>query len=385
MTKPKRLKIGFVVDDSFDRPDGVQQYVYRTGAWLSAQGHEVHYLASTTTRQDVPHIHELTRNVGVRFNGNNLRTPLPASRDLIRRLLDREQFDVLHVQMPYSPFLAGRVIAAAGSETAVVGTFHILPRTKLAAVASKALAVWCQRTLRQFDSVTSVSPAVQDFAKRAFGIMSHVIPIGISLEEFQVAQPFPKKQKWVANILFLGRLVPRKGCKQLLLAVEQLARDRSVPPFHLTVCGKGPLEDDLHRFVKEHKLTRYVTFRNSVSEKVKPRYYASADITVFPSMGGEGFGIVLVEAMASGESAVIAGENGGYRSVLEACPAPVLFDPKDVPALATLIRTLLTDHAMRRHIADWQHHHSKQFDIARTGQQITRMYLSALRARRNMR
>src|SRR4051812_41321546 len=103
------LKIGFVLDDSLDKPDGVQQYVLSMGEWLRSQGHDIHYLVSTTTRSDLSNVHNLGRFVTVRFNGNAMGTPLPASGRKIKRLLRDEQFDVLHVQLPYSPFLAHKV------------------------------------------------------------------------------------------------------------------------------------------------------------------------------------------------------------------------------------------------------------------------------------
>src|SRR5579875_4032120 len=100
------MKIGMVLDDTLDTPDGVQQYVLQVGRWLSAQGHDVHYLVGATTRTDIPNIHSLSRNKQVRFNGNRMSMPLPASRKKLKQFLRTEQFDVLHVQVPYSPFMA---------------------------------------------------------------------------------------------------------------------------------------------------------------------------------------------------------------------------------------------------------------------------------------
>src|SRR5882757_817798 len=72
MKTDSRLKIGFVLDDSLDKADGVQQYVLAMGGWLSGQGHDVHYLVSTTTRNDVANVHSLGKNIAVRFNGNRM-------------------------------------------------------------------------------------------------------------------------------------------------------------------------------------------------------------------------------------------------------------------------------------------------------------------------
>ena len=75
-TKP--LVIGLVLDDGLDAPDGVQQYVLTLARELAARGHEVHLVASTTSRADLDRLHVLGRNLRVRFNGNVLSSPLPA-------------------------------------------------------------------------------------------------------------------------------------------------------------------------------------------------------------------------------------------------------------------------------------------------------------------
>ncbi len=377
-------KVGFVLDDSLDRPDGVQQYVCTVGEWLRRRGHDVHYLVSTSTRTDLPNVHSLGKNMSVRFNGNRMRMPLPAPYGPLHDLLLREHFDVLHVQMPYSPFLAGRIISLASAETAVVGTFHIVPDSPLVAFASKMLAAWCRPTLQRFDTVLSVSAAAQSFARSAFGLKSDVVPNAVDINLFIGSKPFEHDPD-VRQVLFLGRLVQRKGCRVLLEAAAALAKDPSAPPFHLTICGKGPLTEELERYVHTQGMKDRVTFTGFVSEKDKPRWYATSDVTVFPSSGGESFGIVLVEAMSNGSAAVLAGDNAGYRCVLEACPGEVLFDPRDPHALAARLKTLLLSEAERRHIAEWQQHHARQFDVARVGMRLEAAYASALRRRRTLR
>jgi len=378
------LKIGLVLDDSLDRPDGVQQYVLTIGEWLRSRGHDVHYLVSSTHREDVEGIHSLARNIGVRFNGNNMRMPLPASPFYIRQLLKREHFDVLHVQMPYSPFLAARIINAANDDTAVVGTFHIVPHRRYVGIASRFLAAMTIRSLHRFDAVMSASAPAQSFARAAFGIRSEVVPNAVRVTDFQQAEPFAKHSA-ALQMLFMGRLVERKGCMLLLQASRLLRDDPSAPDFQVTVCGRGPLSMDLEAYVRDNQLQDIVTFKGFVPEGEKPRYFASADVAVFPSNGGESFGIVLVEAMASGRSAVLAGDNVGYRSILGDCPGNVLFDANDPRALAAALREVMENTAMRQHIATWQARHARSFDVSLIGPRILRLYASALRERRNVR
>ena len=127
MTESTKLKIAQVIDDTLDSTDGVQQIVLAVGAWLAEQGHEVHYITSSTTRTEPANIHSIAGNMRFKFNGNRVGIPKPASRSKVKQLLAEQDFDVVHVQVPYSPLLAGRIISALPERTALVGTFMILP------------------------------------------------------------------------------------------------------------------------------------------------------------------------------------------------------------------------------------------------------------------
>jgi phosphatidylinositol alpha-mannosyltransferase len=377
MAKDSKLKVALVLDDGLDKPDGVQQYILSVGSWLSSHGHDVHYLVGQTARSDIPNIHSLSRNVRVSFNGNRLSMPLPTSRAKLKKLLDDEQFDVLHVQTPYSPLMGGRLINLAGPRTAVIGTFHILPNSPVASVGNWLLGLWCRRSLQRFDRMLSVSPAAAAFAQKTFHVRSDISPNVIDYKRFAAGKPLKQYDDDITTILFLGRLVPRKGCQVLIKAIANLAERSDLPKFRLVICGKGPLERALKRDVKKLGLEDIVEFVGFIAEDIKPRYYASADLTVFPSSGGESFGIVLIEAMASGKSAVLAGNNPGYASVM--APEPeLLFNPRDAGGLARLIARYLIVPKLGKDMAKWGHSHSRQFDVELVGPQLVDIYRQAL-------
>jgi phosphatidylinositol alpha-mannosyltransferase len=378
--KLNKLIIGFVLDDSLDKSDGVQQYVLSLGEWLQTNGHEVHYLAGATKRTDLPLIHSLSRNINVRFNGNRMSVPLPTARTDIFSVLAATHFDVLHVQMPYSPFLAQRIIELCDDTTAVVGTFHILSESKLVTVATRFLGLWLRPSLKRFDSLLSVSKPAQIFADKTFKIQSEVIPNVIDYDSFHMAKAVVLSEARV-NILFLGRLVPRKGCLMLLQALERVTKDTDLPSFHLTVCGKGPLDSKLHSFVVRRNLQSHVSFTGYVSEADKPAYYAGADISVFPSTSGESFGIVLLEAMASGKAAVLAGNNAGYVSVM-APKTELIFNPKDIAAFAKLLKRYINDSELRKNAQHWGKIYAKTFDTNTVGPKVLGIYYQALLKRR---
>lgn len=367
------MKIGLIADDTLDKPDGVQQYMLGVGGWLTEQGHEVHYIVSQSVRSDLPHVHSIAKNFAVRFNGNKLNTPLPASRKRIKALLAAEKFDVLHVQMPYSPFMAHRIIMAAPKETALIGTFHILPHTRFTSAMNYVLGYLLRRSLRRLDHILAVSPAAKKFADSSFRVSSAVLPNTIKLMPFFHAQPFDEYAN-KPTIVYLNRLEPRKGPAYLVRAIEYLVRDMLyTKPFQVVLCGKGALHDSLQDYIVSHNLNEYITMTGFVPEKDKARYLASADIAVYPSTGGESFGIVLIEALAASPGVVLGGNNPGYASVL----APFkdqLFDAKDSLAFAKVLQYWL-DHPKERALrAMRQQKYAHSFDTPKIAAKILELY-----------
>lgn len=373
----KQLKIGFVLDTSLDPPDGVQQYILRLGEWLAHEGHEVHYLVGETKRTDVPNVHSLSKNVSVTFNGNKMTIPLWAHGAKVKRLLAEQRFDILHVQSPYHPLMA-QYIVRKNKTAGVVSTFHILPYGKLAAFANRLLGMTLKPSLKRIDAFLSVSSAAAVFQKQTFGVDSQVLPNVFDYPRFANAQPLLPKDD-VVTILFLGRLVERKGCQYLLQALATLEL-ASLPKIRVVVCGKGALMEQLQDFATEHGLADVVEFAGFVSEDDKPGYYASADISVFPSTSGESFGIVLLEAMASGRSSVLAGNNPGYATVMQPRP-DLLIDPKDTTAFASKLQELITDNAKRSDAAVWGKTYVRDFDVSVVGPKLISEYEMAIARR----
>lgn len=364
---PETLRIGFVLDDTLDTPDGVQQYVLSIGEWLKSQGHEVHYLVGQTMRRDIDNIHSMARNVSVKFNQNRLSIPLPANKKLLNKKLQELSLDVLHVQMPYSPLFAGRVIKAVPATTRVIGTFHIVPATWLERSGARTLQIITRTTLHRFNAIASVSPAAQIFAKTVFGIDSVVIPNAIAIDDF-IKKPVYHTSP---HIVFLGRLVERKGCIWLLKAL-QIVQQTTTLQYTVTIAGKGALLPQLNSYVKENNIHN-VTFVGFVKESEKPSLLASADIAVFPSTGGESFGIVLIEAMAAGSRVVLGGNNVGYKSVLGERPE-LLVNPRDSASFAKTLQYFLENDKARTQMQQWNRQNVKQYDVTVVGNKLLKLY-----------
>ncbi len=371
------LKIGFVLDGGLEEPDGVQQYILNLGEYYRSLGHSTYYLVAGNLSYGREFAVSLCRSVSFRSNGNNVKLPLlPANPYKIKKYLDSENFDVLHVQVPYLPFLGEQLINFSGKKTAIIGTYHVVPRNWKVSTGNWILGKLSYLSVRKVDQMISVSEVAERIALRDYNSRSVVIPNPINFDRFKMAKPldFPKNE---LHILFLGRLVERKGVMDLLKAVVILNNKSDLPRFKLVICGKGPYLNKLQSFAKKNNISQLIEFTGFISEEIKPRYYASADISVFPSTGGESFGIVLLEAMASGKSAVLAANNDGYKSLL-ADFDDQLFEAGSASDLASKLELLLRNKDKRMQIAGRGSGFAAQFDSKIVGDQILQIYYQAL-------
>ena len=371
-SKVERLMIAYLLDDTLDKPDGVQQCVITIGEYMRSLGHDVHYIVAQTERTDLDNVHSLAKFVSLKFNGNSVRTPLPVSKKNIKSLLGRLDIDVLHVQMPFSPYFAGRVINSCGSNVRVVGTWHTFPTGGMQQLSHKPLYWLIRRALKRVEVTIGVSQPTSEFADNVYKTQSITIPNAVDISRFEDAKKSAKPKK---RIVFLGRFDERKGPIHLIRALGALKRLDVLPgDVEVIMGGKGP---DLLKCIELSDrlgLSEIVTFPGFIDENDKPSLLASADICVFPSTGGEAFGISLVEAMASGNSIVIGGDNAGYRSILGQKPE-LLFDPFDTSQFASkLLHNLTLSPAELASKKEWLKETAKQYDVSIVCDQLTNVY-----------
>lgn len=363
-----KLKIGFVLDDGLDKPDGVQQYILTLGEWFKQNGHEIRYLVGESKRKDIPELIELSKNIKVSFNGNKLSIPLLPKLKKIKTTLQEEKFDVIHIQVPFSPVMGGRVLANVPKNTAVIGTFHILPLSDSLPyrLGNKATATSIRSGLSRIDKLFSVSKPAQKFAKKIYKIDSEVLGNPIKIDPVKGSK---KNFNDTHNltVVFLGRLVRRKGCLTLLKAIAALNIELR-RKIQVKIGGTGPDRKMLEDYVKSHDLNKNIKFYGFIDEADKHKFLKESDIAIFPSMGGESFGIVLTEAMAASGPVVLAGDNPGYRSVLESDEA--LFDPNSYTDLSQKITEYIKAPMDLNKVFERQQKLVKKYDIDKIGERL---------------
>ncbi len=376
------LTIGFVFDDTLDALDGVQQHIITIGTELVRRGHDVHYLVGETHHSPVPQTVSLARNVMVSFNGNRMRIPLPVRKREIRAALAHNNYDILHIQAPYSPLFGGRVLECAPQSTGVVATYHIAPIDRRARYGGRALGLVNAHSHRRVDEVIAVSQVAAQYAQFTAHTHGTIIANPVNVEKFATAAHRATRDAAHPHIVFLGRLVPRKGAQLLLDALDYGERHGMfpMPGLHVTIAGDGPLMDDCVQ--RAARLRTPVQFVGTVDEG-KADLLASADVAVFPAIGGETFGIVLPEAIASGAGVTLAGDNPGYRWTMRG-DEDALFSvgPDHARVLAERITRALTDAPWARRLHAREEALLDRYNVQAVTDEVEQVYARAIADRR---
>jgi phosphatidylinositol alpha-mannosyltransferase len=328
---------------AWDAPGGVQVHVRELGVRLRARGHDIRVLTPSRARPAEPWVSAVGRPVAVPYNRSV--APICFSPSSARRVgAELRAFapDVVHAHEPLTPSTSMLALRAAAREhTPTVATFHAgAERSVLFDVAAPAL----RRLARAIDVRIAVSAAAADFAARRIGDGFVVVANGVDVERFAGAEPadLPAGRR----MLFVGRLDERKGFRVAVAAFERLA-DR-FPDLLLIAVGDGP-EAAAARALPEAIRQRVVLVGRVANEDLH-RYEAAADVFVAPSVGGETFGVVLIEAMSAGVP-VVASDIRGYDEVIRAGEG-LLVPPRDPRALADAVARILDDPRAARELAD---------------------------------
>jgi phosphatidyl-myo-inositol alpha-mannosyltransferase len=370
------VKIGIVSQSYYPRFGGVTEHVHHSAVELRRRGHQVTIITSHFRGAAGPPMTDVERigyNLLIPFNGAFVDLAVGIRlRSQLRGLLRRHRFDVLHTHAPLVPTLP--LIAIETAECPQVGTFHTTGGpSRLLEMFQGTL----DRRMRRLDARIAVSETARAYAERYFPGEYHVIPNGVDTERFHPdVRPFEEwRDPARVNVLFVGRLDPRKGVHLLLDAMPEVIR-RTDGRARLLVVGDSYLRPKYEASVPQ-EFRDHIRFIGHVPAADLPRWYATGDLFVSPASGNESFGIVLVEAMAAGR-AVVASDIPGYRTVVVPEESGAVFAPGDREALAATITALVLDADRRRGLATRGRARALEFAWPRVTDRIEALYRDAI-------
>jgi phosphatidylinositol alpha-mannosyltransferase len=354
------LRIGMVSPYSLTIPGGVQQQVLGLARALREKGHEVRVLGPCDGPPPDPFVTPLGNSLPTAVNGSVAPLAPDASAALRTiRALNDEAFDVLHVHEPLvpGPTLTSLLVKMAP----VVATFHSAGESGPYRVFSRQLKWIASR----IDIRVGVSQDAVELAHRYIGGEYEVLFNGIDLAMYDSVPERPRENV----IFFLGRHEPRKGLSVLLDAMELLPSDVA-----LWIASDGPETEALQLRTQGDERIQWL---GRISDEDKVDRLARASAFCAPSLRGESFGIVLLEAMASG-TPVVSTDIDGYRNVATDGVNAVLVEPGNAQALATALARVLTDTHLAGLLRENGHVRARQFSMDALADHYVELYQRAL-------
>ena len=374
------MRIALVSPYSFTYPGGVGRHVEALAHELLHEGHDVRLLAPydpddrlarashrgarPDARPAPDYLVSLGRTVGLPSNGSvsNL-SVAPSAVATLGRELRHGGYDIVHVHEPNAPLVSWYAVEAARSP--LVGTFHCYSTSSFA--NNTAALIGARRLYNKLHVRVAVSEAAQWTAQRFYGGRYRIVPNGVDLHAARPADG--GRADGPLQLLFLGRAEERKGLPVLLRAYEGL---RAVGvDVRLTVAGATP--EEVQPFLLD---TEGIEIAGRVTEDEKWALLGQADLLCAPSLGGESFGMVLTEALASGTPAVCS-DIAGYRDVVRDGLDGVLVPPGNPTALGAALHELGGDPERRAAMRAHARERAERFAWPRVAGELVSVYEKA--------
>ena len=348
------MKIALVSPYDFSYPGGVVRHITSLEYYLTRMGHTVKIIAPASRP---------VTGYGDRFIAIGKPRPIPASgsiaritisftlKNKVKEVLEKEKFDIIHLHEPLCPTLGPTVLAQ--SHTTNIGTFHAAEsRPNYRWTKPILMSRYYKKWFKRLHGRIAVSKPAMEFVNKHYPATYDIIPNGIDLNQFSPAvPPLEMFRDGKINLLFLGRAEKRKGLEYLLKAYQLIKPDN--PNCRLIIVS--PRTRSRHKYEKQVSEAGLVDVvfvdGRAVSDSEKPSYYSTADIFCAPATGRESFGIVLLEAMATGKP-VVASNISGYASVITHGSEGLLVPPKQEVPLAQAITRLMKDEALRHKMGE---------------------------------
>jgi phosphatidylinositol alpha-mannosyltransferase len=363
------MRIGIVCPYSWDIPGGVSAHVADLAETLIRMGHFVSVLAPAEFDELLPaYVVSTGKPRAVKYNGSVARLSFgPIAARKVSKWIEEGEFDVLHVHEPLAPSLS--VLACWAAKGPIVATWHSsMDKSRMMLTLSKL----AQTAMEKISARIAVSEAARTTLIKHVGGDAVVIPNGVDIASFSSAKPMFGWPGENQSIVFLGRGdEPRKGLAVLVAAYPEIRRRH--PKVRMLIAGPGKAEDTLKSLSREDRAS--VTVLGMVAPQDKASVLASGTVYVAPNTGGESFGIVLLEAMASG-TPVVASDLEAFQRVLNNGKGGVTFENENSDDLAQVVSDLLLNPSRRAELSTFGRLRAAEFDWAVVAKRIVDVYES---------
>ena len=338
---PDRLRIGIVCPYSLTVPGGVQAQVLGLARELRRRGHEARVLGPCDGPPPESFVTPLGDSLPLSANGSIAPlAPDPSAALRTLRVLADEQFDVVHLHEPLAPGPTSTALMVHSAPT--VGTFHAAGTSASYRFLGSALT----RLIRRIDRKVVVSKDALALVQSHLGGDYEVLFNGVELDAIRSVTPWADADPETTGrpaIFFCGRHEERKGLRVLIEAVR-----RADLQVDVWIGSDGPETAELSASTSGDDRFHWL---GRVTDDEKFARLRTADVFCAPSLRGESFGVVLIEAMAAGTT-VVASSLDGYRNVATSDVDAVLVEPGDVDELGEAIGRVISDRDLAGRLRD---------------------------------
>jgi len=342
------LRVAIVSAYALSAFGGAQEQALGMSRELSRRGHDVLVVAPDGrdhATYDTP-AHVARFGAVVKIPANGSRAPLtlsPAAARHAKRTVEHFRPDVVHFHEPFAPLIGWGVLRA--HRAPAVATFHRGGGGPALSLTRPLL----RRLATHLDESAAVSESAAATIRAACGIEATVLFNGFEMDRFVAT---PRERGGETTLVVLGRHEERKGVAHAINAVRA-HNAKGEDTWRLVVLGDGPQRRSLEATAAGDLA---IVFAGAPGDEEKRRWLRRANALIAPSIGGESFGMILLEGMAS-ETSVVASDIEGYHEA--ASGFATLFTPGDDGSLESAIERALRDETpasiarARAHANEW--------------------------------
>ena len=372
----KKLKIAMIFSSDPSQAGGVQEHIFYLSKELAKLGHKIDIFGPEKNILPYINYHPIAKAVRLPIpNGNwgNI-TVKNDEKHEVAEIIENGKFDLIHIHEPYIPFINWDVYK--NTTATKVATFHTAwNNDSIINVINPFLILFKESFSTYFKAAIFVSK----IGKKRWqylcekNVIKKIIYNAVDNTAFK---PAKKPKNKIINLLFVGRIVSRKGPLYLLKSVKKIIITN--PNIKLTIIGDGPEKLNAEKYVKDNNLNKFVEFTGEIFGKKLVSYYQKSDIFCAPYID-EAFGITILEALACGVP-IVGFKNESFLEILKGYPYPRLFvNNGNVIELSKALKELISSDKKRSEIGRWGIERVKKFNWINTAKETEKLYYQILK------
>ena len=370
----KRLKIAMFFSYDPSQAGGVQEHIHLLSNNLHHLGHQIDIYGPEKNIHQFINYYPIAKSIKIPVP-NGSWTNITIEKQNIKKLINKfnkKKYDIIHIHDPYVPFVGWEIMKKTQSKK--VATFHSAwEKNSIINFINPFITLFQDTFSTNFSGAIFVSKIVKKRWQELCGkeVKQKIIHNAVD----KIFYPIKKQTTSDLKLLFLGRLVDKKGPKYLLKAFYKIIK--KFPKSKLIFVGKGEIKKSLEKYVKNKKLKGNVIFEGEIIGQKRIKYYQQADIFCAP-YSDEAFGLTVLEAMATG-TPIVGFKNSAFQEILKGYPYPeLLVKSRDVNKLAWALEKIIENKNIRQEISSWLIKESKNYNWEKIAKETEEFYYQVL-------